>query len=632
MPPTLELGSNPHTKVAVAPPRINLRRAASYQQDRGPLSSTSSRFQLNHLVFSPPPSPGLPSLSPQGKTQGGRLFGGIRPLRIIRYAIRLLSVVVVFFVALEVLTWLFGEPVPASGPTEAARPVEETETEIGMISQEKAPDFPTPMVITDHRGRAKWTVSIPPGSEFPLTMAQYADMCSKCQQVAERARYLRSRAHGLQQLSLGFGSDSADDFVDVQEAEKAGYLPRPEKSSLTYQESDATGGRACKKSLTFVLESTDAGLGKTLMMLWTAYGIAEKEGRAFFVDDTRWAYGEFTSIFQPPPSPGCSAPPSHEILPCPRHARHLVASAATMDVLFGSLTASADPPSESHDRAQRKAQFRLARRGYEALSRLNDEDGAYVDSRVRELTAKTAVPESNGERHGLAVGVHIRRGDRHPLELQYRQSYMPLNLYTDTANQIIESYFNQTGGGLLGSNADDRDAATAARKQSIIVVASDDPVIYDSPELEAAATGHTSTSHHHRAQDRIKLASKEAIKEASTHKSVMRKFVDETFGWEGGFFAAMFWNLGASPGSATTTTSAPTDSEPSAETLRLRSLMARAYMMDLAVLAGASDVIICTVSAMGCRLLAIMMGWENAIERGNWVNIDGGYGWLGLEW
>ncbi|KAL2180265.1 uncharacterized protein P884DRAFT_192294 [Thermothelomyces heterothallicus CBS 202.75] len=638
MPPTLDLSTNSHTKVVVAPPRINLRRAASYQHDRGPLSSTSSRFNFNHLVFSPPPSPGLPSLSSPAKKPSGRLFGTVRPLRIIRYAIRLLSIVVVFFVALEVLTWLFGEPVPATAPTEAARPVEEAETETGMVFQQTAPDFPTPMVITDHRGRAKWTVSIPPGSEFPLTMNQYADMCSKCQQVAERTRYLRSHGHGLHQLSLGFSSDSADDFVDVQEAEKAGYLPGPEKPSGSSQEPDAAGDTVCRKSLTFVLESTDAGLGKTLMMLWMAYGIAEKEGRAFFVDDTRWAYGKFTSIFQPPPLPGCSAPPSHEILPCPRHARHLVASAATMDVLFGSLTENADPPSESHDRAQRKAQFSLARRGYEALSRLNEEDGAYVDARVRELNAKRLVPESNGQRNGLAVGVHIRRGDRHPLELQYRHSYMPLNLYTDTAHQIIESYFNQTGGGLLGGSADDQDAAAAAKEQSIVVVASDDPVVYDSPELVAAATGHTSTSRHHRAQERIKLASKEAIKEVSTRKSVMRKFVDETFGWEGGFFAAMFWNLGVSSAarstsaSATTAALAPTDTTPSAETLRLRSLVGRAYMMDLAVLAGASDVVICTVSAVGCRLLAVMMGWESAIERGNWVNIDGGYGWLGLEW
>lgn len=109
----------------------------------------------------------------------------------------------------------------------------------------------------------------------------------------------------------------------------------------------------------------------------------------------------------------------------------------------------------------------------------------------------------------------------------------------------------------------------------------------------------------------------------------MRKFVDENFGWEGGFFAPMFWNLGlGSSGSGKSSSSAPL---PSDETIRLRSLIGRAYMMDLAVLAEASDVVVCTVSAAGCRLLAVMMGWENAVEKGNWVNIDGRYAWTAFS-
>ncbi|EAQ93416.1 hypothetical protein CHGG_01651 [Chaetomium globosum CBS 148.51] len=624
MPPTLDLGRTSHTKVGIAPPRINLRRAASYQHDRGPLSSTSSRFAFNHLVFSPPPSPGLPSLSPPAKKPKRKLFGIIRPLRVLRYAIRLLSVVVVFFVALEVLTRFFGESTPT--PTEHARSVQkEVEPETGMVSQKEAPDFPTPIVVTDNRGRAKWTVSIPPGSEFPLRMNQYVDMCLKCRQVAARTRHLRSHGHGLHQVSFGFGSDPADDFIDVQEAEKAGYFAGAQKYAGEFARGGEAGKAACKKSLTFVLESSDAGLGKTLMMLWIAYGLAEKERRAFFIDDTRWAYGKFTALFQSPPVPECSAPPSHEILPCPRHARHLVTSAATMDVLFGSLTESADPPSESHDRALRKTQFGLARRGYEALAQMNKEDGEYVDSRVRELIDMKAVPKSKGHRNGLAVGVHIRRGDRHPLEFQYRHSYLPLNLYTDTAYEIIESQFNHTSAGLFAGSSSPEEAA-AAKEQSIVLLASDDPMVYESAELAGTAS---------RAQERIKLASKQNIQSTNQDKSVMRKFVDETFGWEGGFFAAMFWNLGVSSAHATAAPDAtiPGDAvAPSAEALRLRSLVGRAYMMDLTVLADASDVVVCTVSAVGCRLLAVMMGWESAMDEGNWVNIDGGYGWLGLEW
>jgi hypothetical protein len=550
------------------------------------------------------------------------LLGSVRPIRVLRYAIRLLSVVLVFFVALEVLTVLFGEPAPTTAPvapTEPAKPVVE-EVGTDMVIQDGAPDFPTPMVVTDHKGRAKWTVSIPPGSEFPLTMDQYADMCVKCRKVAERTRHLRSHGHGLHQLSLGFGSDSTDGFVDVQEAANAGYLPTIEGHGGYISGAHEAEKPVCKKSITFVLESDDAGLGKALMMLWIAYGLAEEEGRAFFIDDTRWAYGKFSAIFQPPPLPDCSAPPSHEILPCPRHARHLVASATTLDTIFSSLTSSssssAGPRSEAHDRALRKKQFDLARRGYEALARLNGDDAGYVDVRARDLLARRIVPRSKGLRQGLAVGVHVRRGDRHPLELQYERSYMPLDVYSDAARELVEARFNRTGGG--GGDGD-----VAAKEQSFVVVASDDPMVYESAELAGAS----------RAQVRIKLASKQTIHKVNPDKSVMHKFVDETFGWEGGFFAAMFWNLGVSTAHAAGgPTASGSSTAPSAETLRLRSLVGRAYMMDLAVLAEASDAVVCTVSAVGCRLLAVMMGWQSAMEEGNWVNIDGGYGWMGLEW
>ena len=311
-----------------------------------------------------------------------------------------------------------------------------------------------------------------------------------------------------------------------------------------------------------------------------------------------------------------------------------MASATTMEVLFGSLTKAADPPSESHDRALRKTQFALARQGYEALGRVNKEDGDYVDARIRHLqTRKTTGP---------AIGIHIRRGDRHPLEYQYRHSYMPLNAYSDAARELIDAksthhshnhkHHHQHHHHHHNPDAD-TSAAAATTTKNLVLLASDDPMVYESPELrtEPAVV---------RAQERIKLASKHALNQgqadaAPPDRSVMHKFVDETFGWEGGFFAAMFWNLGV----ARQTSSSGGDGKegkekegPSAETLRLRSLVGRAYVMDLAVLAGASDALVCAVSAVGCRLLAVMMGWERAMEEGGWVNVDGGYGWMGLEW
>ncbi|KAK0731447.1 hypothetical protein B0H67DRAFT_549212 [Lasiosphaeris hirsuta] len=561
MPPTLDLSRISHSKMVISTPRINLRRAASYNHnlDRGPISSTSSRFSFNHLVFSPPPSPGLPSLSPPPR----------RPPR-------------------------------------------------GLVGL-NLPDFPTPIVVTENRGRARWTVSIPQSAGFPLSITQYTDLCAKCREVSEQVR-------SLQPHNLAFGTDSGNyDFIDVQEAQKAGYLPGlPIKSSKAanlgengYLASKTSGepvqGPVCDKSLTFVLESADAGLGKTLMMLWTAYGLAEKEGRAFFVDDTRWAYGKYDDIFRPAPVPECSAPSIHEMLPCPRQARHLIVSAATADELFGKLESEPSMPLESFDLASRKSEYKLARQGYAALFKLNQEDGDYVEHRVRELMAKRIVPKSRGTQNGLAVGVHVRRGDRHPLEFQYRDSYIPLNVYTEVARDMIEDKFNHTGpfGG----------EDTAAKQHSFLVVASDDPMVHESAEFYGSSP----------AQERIRLASKQSIEKAkagSPDRHFMHKYVDDTFGWEGGFFAPMFWNLGLPTLSASDTKSSGSATPP--ETIRLRSLVGRAYMLDLAVLADVSDAVICTASAVGCRLLAVMMGWDSAMDKGNWVNIDGAYGWKGV--
>jgi hypothetical protein len=482
-------------------------------------------------------------------------------------------------------------------------------------------------MVADKRGRAKWTVSIPQNHAFPLSISQYADICAKCREVSGKVEALRSHSHTLPHTILAFGHDSEPQdphFVDVREAEKNGLLPRPAaKSGLLKQspDSDLIGeGRGrlaeesvCETSMTFVLESAEAGIGKTMMMLWTAFGLAQQEGRAFFIDDTRWAYGRYTDTFQAPQSKGCRAPPRHEILPCPRQARHLVVSATTFADIFGSSGNGLQAP-QPIDPSVQENMFDLARQGYEALFRLNKEDGEYVENRVRELRAKRVVPRSEGEQDGLAIGVHVRRGDVHPLEYQYRYSYMPLNIYAETARLLQEDKYNHTG----PNGLEDR----AAKGHSFLILASDDPIVYESDEFAAAS----------RAQDRIKLAGKPTTQNEEPDRRVMRKFVDENFGWEGGFFAPMFWNLGLGGSGAAAAAKSPASTPvPSAETIRLRSLIGRAYMMDLAVLAEASDVVVCTVSAAGCRLLAVMMGWESAMEKGNWVNIDGRYEWTSFS-
>jgi hypothetical protein len=590
MPPVLDLSRTAHSKLIVSPPRINLRKAASYNHDRGPLSSTSSRFNFNHLVFSPPPSPGLPSLSPPPKKSPKGFAGLARPSRVIRYTLFL----IVGLAGLAVVKYLFSlVGLVLNDNSKGPRVLwwEYTSNGYKAVEREDLPTTITPMIFLDKNGKRAWTVFVPGGRKSPPSAHELSMACAKCS-------YSLDHGHN--------GAHFRDHaFVDVREAQEGGYLPEITKEQLRNEVATKLLP-PCEKSLTFVLDSTSAGLGNTLMMLWIAYGMAKDEGRAFFIDDSHWAYGKYADMFQPLPDPLCTPPPRRETIPCPRQARHLIASSASNVGVFSSVRTSTRNPSSSKLRNS----FELARVGHDALFHLTPDDASYVEHRTRELLARGIPPKTKGISPGLAVGVHIRRGDLHPFELQYRYNYIPLQIYADAARTLIDT--------TLGGSS-----STVAKKHSFTILASDDPTVYDAAELPNSVP----------AQDRIKLASKQQKESAPPDRKFMRKFVDDNVGWEGGFYTTMFWNLGTSNQDLKTGawSHGQPRTNPPEEILRLRSLVGRAYLMDLAVLADASDHIVCAASAAGCRLLAVMMGWEEAMEKGRWENIDKGASWGGIE-
>jgi hypothetical protein len=330
----------------------------------------------------------------------------------------------------------------------------------------------------------------------------------------------------------------------------------------------------------------------------------------------RRAYGKYTSFFKPPPIPDCRPPPRNEMLPCPHHAYHLVVSAATALWTFGGGFNEHFEDGRKMEVYRQKPIYEFARAGYEALFNLAEADAAYTEKRIKELEAKTVIPAPQSG-NGMVIGVHVRHGDRHPLEFQYSDSYIPLYRYSDNARDIIHGVFNSSG-----------DEDMMSEMHSITAVASDDPEVYESEEFSHAA----------RAQEQIRLASKKVITTVAGTDSagmdgMFKRFVEETVGWEGGFFAPMFWSLGRAKTTPATIVEHPdTKLPPTAEALRLRELVGRAYLMDLAVLGSASDTVVCGVSAMGCKLLAVMMGWERAFDRKAWVNIDGEFDWKGVSW
>ncbi|KAG5914839.1 hypothetical protein E4U42_000284 [Claviceps africana] len=605
MAPRIDLAPSAQSKVIIAPSRINLRRAPSYHDHRGPttLSSTSSRLSFNHLLFSPPPSPSLPALVPQRRKKSrSDVLLVHRPSRAIRAVLYLSTLLGVLYLVTSALR--NRNVIQFTSPY-----LRDDQDQDGKVGQDGFPDVPAPVILSGTRKQPQWTVSIPRNYEFPLSMDEYARMNGLCREMSARVRGLHHKAP-LSDLAMVSNDRPDDYFVDVHEAEQAGLLsvvPRgqPPKHSghfvgLSYE--SMSGKPFCHKSLTFVLESPNAGLGDAVMTMWTLHSLAKEQGRAFFIDDSRWAYGSYTDLFLAPPAPPCRPPPRHQMLPCPAQTRHLLVSSVTLVHVLPALLAT----HQRHGQTDlgTKDLFDLAHAGYKSLFRLNEEDDAYVKKRVRDIRAKSQYTKLPIDIPIL--GFHVRHGDRHPLEYQYRDSYIPSEVFAGHGQGELEARFNGTG-------------VEPKEYQVITVIASDDPTVQQEPDFSDALL----------AQERIRLATKEVIEAAHPDPNSLHLSVDEAFGWEGGFFSAMFWNLGAKP--RNNAAEEDVGQDPSDDVLRLRNLIARAYMMDLAVLAGASDKIICAVSAMGCRLLAVMMGWERAMQHGDWRNVDGGYGWTGLN-
>ncbi|KFY53032.1 hypothetical protein V497_08409, partial [Pseudogymnoascus sp. VKM F-4516 (FW-969)] len=403
-------------------------------------------------------------------------------------------------------------------------------TSYELVGDDSLPDFPTPVVVTDTNGKPRWTISIPPHTAFPLLPVDYAELCA---QTGEIATHVNTLLHHSAPAAAHHPYSHIDpNFLDPTLADRLGLLlSASQAAGLTYRpsrpppppllgESFASPSLPlCTRSLTVTLETPSAGLAPTLMLLWTAYGLALEEDRAFFIDDTRWSYGRYTDFFTPPPAAKCRSPPRHHITPCPHSSSHLLVSSATAAHTFGGAFHDAYEDAHKAGNARMKPIFDLARRGYEALFHLKAEDQTHVDKRLTELRAMVAHPEAPGK----IVAMHIRHGDAHPLSFQYRDAYIPTPHYIDAAHALLSTHFP-------GPEGDSQ------RRRSVFVVASDDPDVYTDDELASAV----------RAQSVIKLAARPApvLPGEGDEKGMFRRFVETPVGWEGGFFAGMFFNLG----------------------------------------------------------------------------------------
>jgi hypothetical protein len=296
-----------------------------------------------------------------------------------------------------------------------------------------------------------------------------------------------------------------------------------------------------------------------------------------------------------------------------------VVSSATLPWTFGSSFEKEFSRPRQHGSEKSRPIYDLIRLGYEDLFVMRGEDALYASSRLARFA------EEAHQHSGSVVGIHIRRGDLHPLEYQYSQDYLPLERYASAARKMLRTQLRASS---PETHTDVDDFNTIVEYvHSPLLLGSDDPEMFESAELKENALPFKIQ----KAQERIQLATKTKLDLISPAESLREpgsayvKHVEENSGWEGGFYSSLFFALGRGrPG----TESAAIDDEEKIlpeHTARMRELVGRAYVLDLAIL-GASDGVVCAVSSASCRVLGAMLGWD-AIKDGRWMNVDDGRPW-----
>lgn len=253
-----------HPNVTYSP--TALRSPSSFLSPR---SSLSRQSLLSH---SPPPSPALPSLLPRhGKKPVDRHSRFVRRL--------ILWGALAFLVVWWSFTWFTGRR-GASPYVWAVRDGDGWQ----MRYESSVPEAPSAVVATNLEAKTRWTVSIPEKYGFPLLPRQYSGICAQIMPVMRNAG-------GVTGPKRHKAYDYRDpNFVDVREAREQGFLEPVEEESISVVggEKIPADAEVCEKSLTYVMETLNPGFGKTLLDLWTAFGLAKEEGRAFFIDDSYW--------------------------------------------------------------------------------------------------------------------------------------------------------------------------------------------------------------------------------------------------------------------------------------------------------------------------------------------------------
>jgi hypothetical protein len=235
------------------------------------------------LSPSPPPSPNLPSLIPRhGKKVAPSSHSG------------LVKRILIGIASMVFLIWLIVRNIYISETHSVESGSDSEEWE--MVGGNSLPKEPSAVAVQDSKGNPRWTISIPASHDFPLQPAQYRDVCHQSMELSKQLRQEFESPSSVTKRMLGYYAKDKY-YMEVEEAEEQALLPpckgegRPKgfvDDEAIAAKKDVTALKVCDRTLTYVMETEDAGFGNTLLRLWMSYGLATKENRTFFIDDTRW--------------------------------------------------------------------------------------------------------------------------------------------------------------------------------------------------------------------------------------------------------------------------------------------------------------------------------------------------------
>lgn len=271
-------------------PNLSIQSTASYAQLSPSVHSATSGAFLSPTVASrrgllsrsPPASPSLPSLIPRhGKKPSTQSHSG------------LIKKILIGCCGVAFLLWLVLRQIYSESQQNVSYVDDGEEWE--MVGGSQLPREASAVAVQDAKGKMRWTVSIPSSMDFPLQPAQYRDICQQSMELASSIRKEAQSSNIAKRMLNYYQEDQY--YIDVQEAEQQALLP-PSKATgrpKGFVEDEAivdgfstAGLKVCDRSMTYVMETEDAGFGNTLMRLWMSYGLAKAEKRAFFIDDSRW--------------------------------------------------------------------------------------------------------------------------------------------------------------------------------------------------------------------------------------------------------------------------------------------------------------------------------------------------------